>query len=183
MTLSIRKINAEEVEPLHSILSKCGKDMQARFGLSHWIPPYPLELMHKSAQERDVYAVYDGVELVATFTTGAAPPPYYLTIPGLWQSWDAAGEPALYLNRLAVLPEFQGRGIGTWCMKKIERLAQAEGCRAVRFDAYDKHLKLLEFYDRLGYHRRGSFIFESPRRGVTGMVCYEKLSNEFVTEE
>lgn len=183
MSLAMRKSGPEEVEPLHAILSKCGQDMQARFGLSHWIPPYPLELMRKSAEERDVYAIVDGIELVATFTTGTVPQPYYLTIPGLWEAWDAAGEPALYLNRLAVLPRLQGRGIGTWCMNTIESMAQAEGCRAVRFDAYNKHLKLLEYYDRLGYHRRGSFIFESPRRGVTGMVCFEKLINEFVTEE
>lgn len=183
ITLAIRKSGPDEVEPLHAILTQCGQDLQARFGLNHWVPPYPLELMRKSAQERDVYAIYDGAELVATFTTGTVPPPYYLTIPGLWESWDAAGEPALYLNRLAVRPELQGRGIGTWCMKTIERMAQAEGCKAVRFDAYDKHLKLLEFYDRLAYHRRGVFSFFTKLHGDTGMVCFEKLSYEFTIEE
>ena len=181
--LVIRKFLPEEVELLHVILDKCGRDMQARFGLGHWIPPYPLELMRKSAEERDVYAVYDGDVLVGTFTIGMQPPPYYLTIPGVQESWDASGEPVLYGNRLAVLPELQGRGIGTWCMKTMERLAQAQGCKAVRFDAYDKHLSLLEFYDRLGYHRRGTFIFNTKLYGETGMVCFEKLSHEFAREE
>jgi GNAT superfamily N-acetyltransferase len=183
MKLTMRKVEPEEIEPLHEILKKCGLDEQARFGLGYWVPPYPLEAMRKSAEERDVYAVYDGDELVATFTTGTQQPSYYLTIPGVREAWDASGEPALYLSRLAVLPEFQGRGIGTWCIKRMERLARAEGCKAVRFDAYDKHLKLLEYYDRLGYHRRGTFTFNTKRYGETGMVCFEKLSHEFVREE
>ena len=183
MVLAIRKADPQEIEPLHEILTKCGLDMQARFGLGHWVPPYPLELMRKSAEERDVYAVYDDHKLIATFTTGTSPLPYYRTIPGVWECWEPSGEPALYCSRLAVLPELQGRGVGTWCMQTIERLAQAEGCRAVRFDAYDKHLQLLEFYDRLGYHRRGTFTFNTKLYGDTGMVCFEKVKKEFVVKE
>ena len=183
MMLAIRRVSPEEIEPLQEILQKCGLDMQRRFGLGHWMPPYPLDALRKSAEERNVYAVHDGDALVGTFTTGTQPPSYYLTIPGVQEAWDTSGEPALYVNRLAVLPELQGRGIGTWCMKTMERLARAEGCRAVRFEAYDKHLELLEYYDRLGYHRRGAFTFNTRLYGETGMVCFEKLSYEFFREK
>jgi GNAT superfamily N-acetyltransferase len=179
MDLRLRKAGPDELEELHEILRKCGQDMKVRLGLGHWDPPHPLDLMRKAAEERDVYAVLNGDQLVATFTVGTQEPAYYRTIPGVWESWDASSEPALYGNRLAVLPELQGQGIGTWCMKEIERLALAEGFGAVRLDAYDKHLKLLEWYKRLGYNWRGAFTFHTKLYGETGMVCFEKLRGDF----
>ena len=68
-------------------------------------------------------------------------------------------------------------------MQTIEQMALAKGCEAVRFDAYDKHLQLLKFYDKLGYHRRGSFIFTTKLYGETGMVCFEQLKYKFFAEE
>ena len=182
MNLRLRKVGPDEVDALHEILRKCGQDMKVRLGLGHWDPPYPLELMRKSALERNVYAVLNGDQLVATFTVGAQAPPYYHTIPGVWESWDASGEPALYANRLAVLPEFQRQGIGTWCMKEYERMALAEGCEAIRLDTYDRHLKLLAWYKKLGYHRRGAFTFHTKLHGETGMVSFEKMRREFLEE-
>ena len=179
MNLHLRKAGPYEVDELHEILRKCGHDMKVRLGLGHWDPPYPLDLMRKSAQERSVYSVLDGDQLVATFTVGMQAPPYYHTIPGVWESWDASGEPALYANRLAVLPGLQGQGIGTWCMKKYEQLALAEGCEAIRLDVYDKHLSLLAWYKNLGYHWRGAFTFPTQLYGETGRVCFEKMTRDF----
>ncbi len=179
MNLQRRRVGPDEMEALHEILSKCGQGMKARLGLSHWDPPYPLELMRKAAQERDVYAVYNDEQLVATFTVGTQPPTYYRTIPGVWEAWDPAGEPALYANRLAVLPEFQGLGIGTWCMHEYERMARVEECETIRLDAYDKHLSLLAWYEKLSYHWRGTFAFHTRLYGETGMACYEKMKRYF----
>ena len=57
--------------------------MKDRLGLSHWVPSYPLDAMRRSAQERQVYAVWLDTCVVATFTIGTQPPPYYHTIPGV----------------------------------------------------------------------------------------------------
>ena len=179
VNLHRRKVSPDEIEALHEILRRCGQDMKVRLELGHWDPPYPLDLMRKSVEERSVYAVYNDERLVATFTVGTQPPEYYRTIPGVWETWDASGEPALYANRLAVLPEFQGQGIGTWCMEEYERIARAEGCEAIRLDAYDKHLRLLVWYGKLGYRWRGTFAFHTSLYGETGMACYEKMKHDF----
>jgi GNAT superfamily N-acetyltransferase len=179
MNLHRKQVGPGEVEALYEILNKCGQDMKVRLGLSHWDPPYPLELMRKSAEERRVYAVYNDALLVATFTVGTQPPVYYRTIPGVWESWDSAGVPALYANRLAVLPELQGQGIGTWCMQEYERIAFVEEYNAIRLDTDDKHLNLLTWYEKLGYLWRGNFTFRTRLHGDTGMACYEKMKRDF----
>lgn len=155
--------------------------MKARLGLGHWVPPYPLELLRKSAQERKIFLVLHDEQIVATFTLGMEAPPYYRTIPGLWDAWNPLGETAMYVNRLAVLPEFQGQGIGTWCMREVEDVAHQAGCDAIRLDAYDKHETLVAWYQHLGYHPTGAFSFYTKIHGETGMICLEKMKEQFRT--
>lgn len=170
MNLTIQKVMPERVDALHAILEQCGLDMQIKFGLHHWIPAYPLERLREDAQVKSVYAVYDPDRIIATFTIGTQAPYYYTA--SLWQDPDAK---ALYVNHLAVLPAYQGKGIGTWCMQNVERLALTDGCSAVRLDAYDKHTTLHEFYRRLGYQERGAahVVTKSGKEGDT--MYFEKM--------
>ena len=165
MSYRIKKVGPHEVDDLHEILRKCGEDLKVRFGLGHWDPPYPLRLLRRDAEERSVYAVLDGHQTVATFTIGTEAYPYYdVTV------WTAPTAKATYVGHLAVLPALQRKGIGTRCMRTIEGLAIDEGSEAIRLDAYRAHVKLLEFYARLGYSPRGVVEFRD-----TELICLEKI--------
>lgn len=174
MDLACRRIQANEIEAAHEILKLCGQDMKMRLGLGHWDPPYPLALWRKSVEECEVFVVLNDGQLIATFTPGTEAPAYYRTIPGAWDAWDPAGEPAIYVSRLAVLPAFQRQGVGTWCMYEVELAARRKGCKSVRLDAYDQHRELVEWYQHLGYQGRGVFSFHTKVHGETGMICLEK---------
>jgi GNAT superfamily N-acetyltransferase len=171
-SFEIRRVGPDEVEEVHDILRQCGEDMKERFGLAHWIPPYPLNLMRQSAQEKRVYAVLDQNRVIGTFTIGAQVPSYYDQLGDIWGSMQAR---ALYLNRLAVVPHLQGQGIGSWCLARVEQFASQERYEAIRFDAYARHTKLLDFYQKAGYAQRGTFVVSTPRRGEAETVCFEKV--------
>src|SRR6266571_3403108 len=109
------RIGPDEVDAVHAILAECGRDLSALLGLPHWDPPHPLEAMRADAASREVYAVDDAGQLIATYTVGVTPLPAYPT-----SLWTPDTEPALYLNRLAVRPALQGRGVGRWCLGEIE---------------------------------------------------------------
>lgn len=162
MNIQMWRTGPDKVDELHGVLTKCGEDLK-RQGLNHWDPPYPLESLRKDAEERRVYRIRLNRELAGTFTVGTDPLEYYDTV-----TWANPEAEALYASRLAILPELQGRGIGTWCMGEIERVAAEDGW-VVRLDAYEKHDRLLHFYDKLGYERRG--VVED--RGLP-LVCFEK---------
>lgn len=164
MDYQLLKVMPDQVDEIHEILRACGLDMKTRFGFGHWVHPYPIHLLREAAKEKSVYAVRDGGQTLATFTIGTQPPGYYdINI------WKSPNGKAVYVNRLAVLPIFQGKGIGAWCMNKIERIAEETGCASVRLDCIENHIRQHNFYERLGYHRKGIVRFRDDT-----LVCFEK---------
>ena len=165
MNYRLFKIGPGEIEPVYKILKLCGQDMKFKLGLTHWYPSYPIELLSKDVEERSVYAVSENEYIIATFTIGTQPLEYYYK-----KLWKYPEQQAMYVSHLAVLPELQRKGIGSWCMKNIENIAVDSGCAAIRLDAYEKYEQLLEFYRRLGYERRMIVEFQKLK-----LVCLEKI--------
>ncbi|HEY2744616.1 MAG TPA: GNAT family N-acetyltransferase [Polyangia bacterium] len=161
--METRRIAAAEVDIAHAILADCGRALAAA-GYHNWDPPYPLERMRAEATSRQIYIVTDGGAPIATYTiTTTMPHPYPPAI-------FAPDVPALYLNRLAVIPARWRGGLGRICMDDVEARARAAGCRAVRFDAFRDNHGILDFYRRLGYVDRGPFVVEK----IIPVVCMEK---------
>lgn len=175
MELRYQQLSPANVESVHEILRLCGLDMQQHLGLSHWVPPYPLEKLRQDAEKRQVYAVVHAKQEIATFTLGTALPMSYQKIPAILEMWNNPRPRALYINHLAILPSFQGRGLGRRCMQAIEDMATDQGCDVLRLDAYSKHTGLQSFYPKLGFRNVGHFVFWSERHGEAETTCYEKL--------
>lgn len=170
MTCLLKQAGVAEVKTVYNILFDCGQHLQTNFGLSHWSPPYPLESLKKSIIERQVYLVWQDNQAIATFTLGTTPLANYAL-----QRWQRIEDKALYLNRLAVSPHYQGRGLGRWCMQQIEELAKIQGCQAVRFDAVAQHQILLQFYQQLGYQERGLWTLQDTQGIAWEVMLLEKL--------
>jgi GNAT superfamily N-acetyltransferase len=160
--LRARRIDAAEVDVAHAILADCGRALAAQ-GYDNWNPPYPVDKMRGEATTRQIYLVHeDDGPPVATYTiTTIMPDPFPPSI-------FAPGVPAMYLNRLAVLPSRWRGGLGRACMDDVEARARAAGCRVVRFDAFRDNGAVHAFYRRLGYVERGAFHKDVP------VLCYEK---------
>jgi GNAT superfamily N-acetyltransferase len=162
--LRAERIGAADAAAVHAVLAACGAHL-ARQGYHNWNPPYPLSRLVADVAAREVWAVWMADRVVATFTLGTTPPH-----PADPPAWREPGAPALYLSRLAVDPAAQGRGLGAWCMGRVERRARDLGCRSVRFDVLAANAGLRGFYERLGYQLRG----ERTRAPYT-FACYDAL--------
>ncbi|HSK47266.1 MAG TPA: GNAT family N-acetyltransferase [Coriobacteriia bacterium] len=69
-----------------------------------------------------------------------------------------SGDDRLQLRQVAVLPEFQGTGIGRLLVRELEQWARESGAREVWLNARDN---AFPFYERLGYQFTGeTFISE-----------------------
>lgn len=63
-----------------------------------------------------------------------------------------------WVNRLAVRPDHQGRGLGRRLLAEVEDRLRAKGCRKVNLLVEPDNSAVAGFYERLGY-RRDPLIF------------------------
>lgn len=62
-----------------------------------------------------------------------------------------AAKPALNVHDLAVLPGFQGRGIGRALLAEVESVARARGCCKVSLEVHDTNEGAKRLYRELGF--------------------------------
>ena len=165
MKLIIQKSSKDEIKPIHSLLSSCGKFMFDKYNLCHWHPFMDLEAFINSMAEKDLYSVYQENNLIATFNLSLIPRNYYYD-----KLWSHPMMKAVYLGQLGIDPQKQGHGIGKWCMENIETISKQMGCKYIRFDALNMHPWLKIFYVTQGYAPRG---IVKPKEW--DLLCFEKL--------
>ena len=165
--LATRRATPADAATVHALLAAAGDALAAQ-GFTNWIPAYPLTKVEADIVERAVYLVeatdaHGVVTDIGTFMLGPRPHRLYAGI-----AWAVPDEPAQYINRMAIAPEWHGRGLGSWCLREMTRLARKAGARALRCDVYEPNLRTRAFYERGGFVARGT-------RAYTGrtFVCYE----------
>ena len=133
--------------------------MASRLGLRHWSPPFSaMSELAALATDRSLWALdVEGLGTVGMVVTGSTcNVPYLLALeaaqPGLWAE---PGASAVYVAKLAVRPELQGRGLGAAALAAVEAHARAAGARALRLDALRAVPNLPPLYATAGYVRRG----------------------------
>ena len=116
------------------ILYKCGKDMARRYDLHHWDNPKLKSFLiaeYCSLRNR-VYIVYEGNIPVATFQVRMS-------------------ETTLHFEKLATSPDHAGKGIGSLCLKAIDKIALKNKCNKITMEVYAPSRHALDFYLHRGY--------------------------------
>ncbi|MBE7001279.1 MAG: GNAT family N-acetyltransferase [Ruminococcaceae bacterium] len=147
-------IHIDRVLVTAKILHRCGKDMAEKKNLHHWdnslcktIAVVCLELL-----KNKVFLVYDD-NAIGTF--------------GIRKVEDG-----MYFEKLAILPECSGKGIGSWCIQQIEQMGKEQECLYVTMAVYDKSEHAKEFYRNRGY----VFCGERKTRKHTELVMRKDLT-------
>lgn len=87
--------------------------------------------------------------LVGTFTIGTETWVPYFRL-DMWTD-PSSSTKALYLGKLAVLPEYHGYGIAKLILQKIDQFAKDKQCSYIRFDAIVRMPVLEPLYTSCGY--------------------------------
>lgn len=57
-----------------------------------------------------------------------------------------------YINMLAAFPDYRNRGIGTFLMAQVDRLAAEQGCSYASVEVFEQNSGALRLYQRLGFN-------------------------------
>ena len=120
------------------ILYASGKSMADKYGLSHWDNSYFKDciIVLLCALKNQIFLVYLDSVPVATFQIKKI-------------------SSSLLFQKLATHPRYEGKGIGSFCMQKIEQQAKDMECNSVICEVYDKSTHAINFYRKKGYEIYG----------------------------
>jgi ribosomal protein S18 acetylase RimI-like enzyme len=85
--------------------------------------------------------------------------------------WLTANSNNRYIHRLAVHPEFQGKGHARQLMLFAETMAKKAGVVSIRLDTFSQNQKNQRFYLQRGYKKLGDIYF--PLQSKQPFHCYE----------
>jgi ribosomal protein S18 acetylase RimI-like enzyme len=72
---------------------------------------------------------------------------------------DIHDEQSLELERIYILSDYQGRGIGSWIMEQVISMARAAGKSYIWLGVWEANIKAIRFYEKLGFATFGKHPF------------------------
>lgn len=164
----IRLAKKEEIIELLAITRACAKNMISK-NIFQWNEEYP----SKSAFENDeirkeLYVLIYQKQIVGCIVLTPKIDKEYLPI-----KWITPNKNNLYVHRLAIHPNFQGKGFAQKLMTFTENFAIENNFKSIRLDTFSKNTKNQKFYELRGYKKLGSIYF--PNQSEFPFYCYERL--------
>ncbi|WP_437734353.1 GNAT family N-acetyltransferase [Sorangium sp. So ce1335] len=72
----------------------------------------------------------------------------------------------LFVEELAVHPEYQGRGVGAFILEQLEHLARLRGCTHLVLEVAENNIGALRFYRKRSFSRLDAAIFMAKKVAV-----------------
>ncbi len=86
-------------------------------------------------------------------------------------SWLTENKNNIYIHRLAIHPNQQGKGYAQKLMTFAEEFAKKNNFLSVRLDTFSQNQRNQKFYEYRGYKRLGNIYF--PKQSEHPFYCYE----------
>jgi len=164
----IIKPEISDLEHMMDMFRRC-TDHLNELGIDQWNEHYPTtELIRTDIALGKIYAYREDGRILGLITLGETQPEEYHQIQ--WSAKEAVSVLTIY--RLAVDPQWQGRGIARKLIAFAEQVARSKTFSCIRMDCYTKNRRAYELYCFLNYELRGTVTF--PHTHVP-FYCLEKV--------
>lgn len=84
--------------------------------------------------------------------------------------------PMAELERIYLKKEYHGKGLATAMMSFIENIAKNKGCQFLWLGVWSLNPKAIRFYEKCGFSRFGSHIFQIGDDAQRDLLLWKKLS-------
>lgn len=86
-------------------------------------------------------------------------------------NWLTPNKNNIYIHRLAVHPDFQGKGYAQQLLSFAENYAKTQNYCSIRLDTFSQNKRNQKFYELRGYKKLGDIYF--PKQSEYPFHCYE----------
>lgn len=162
----IRHAKISEIADILTITKACAEHM-IHNGIQQWNENYPTqEAFENDIRKKELYVKENDGDIIGTIVISTFMDAEYKPI-----EWLTRNENNIYIHRLAVHPEKQGKGIARELMDFAEQYARKNGFVSIRLDTFSQNKRNQKFYEARGYRRLSDIYF--PKQSEHPFHCYE----------
>ena len=163
-----------EIPEILNLTSACAREMISR-NIYQWNDGYPsAEAFNKDIHRSELYVLKNKQRIIGTMVISSFMDDEYLDI-----DWLTPSQKNLYIHRLAVHPEYQGKGNARKMMDFAYQTAQQQCALSIRLDTFSENKRNQKFYEARGYQQLGSIYF--PKQSEYPFYCYERVLEKIDT--
>ena len=164
----IRRPKIAEINEIMAITRACARDMSSR-GIEQWNEHYPSRTAFEYDLEmEELFVIEQDQKIIGSVTLSFTKDEEYKPI-----EWLGPDTKHLYVHRLCVDPEQQGKGVARQLMDFAENYGKRQGCASVRLDTFSQNPRNIRFYKARGYQQRADVFF--PKQSTHPFHCFELL--------
>lgn len=168
--MNIQKATLSDLQLIFSITQKCGKHMIEN-GIFQWNDFYPSkEVLQKDIELQQLWKLENNQSIVGIIVLTEIEDVEYKTV-----KWLTENSLNLYIHRLAIDPEFQGKGFAQKLMVFAENYAVDNKYSSIRLDTFSQNKRNHRFYKKRNYTQLESIYL--PNQSEFPFYCFEKVLN------
>lgn len=162
----IRQGALADITDILCITKACAKKM-IHNGIYQWNDHYPNKSAFKKDVERDeLYVLERNQTIVGCIAISTLMDKEYIPV-----KWLTSSENNLYVHRLAIHPDYQGKGYAQQLMDFAEQIAKENNYASIRLDTFSQNRKNQIFYEIRGYKKLEDVYF--PKQSEYPFHCFE----------
>lgn len=168
MNMMIKKASEKDLEQLLSIVKSCGQNLIEQ-GIFQWNEKYPSkEVLLDDIALQQIWKLQEANTIVGLIVITEMEDAEYHQV-----KWLIKNDKNLYIHRLAVHPNFQGKGFAQKLMDFAEKYALENGYNSIRLDTFSQNKRNQQFYEKRKYIKLERIYF--PNQSEFPFYCYEKV--------
>lgn len=164
----IRKATLNDIDNILNITKACARSMITAH-IFQWNEYYPNRAAFETDVKRNELYVLElknttlGCIVISTIMDNE-----YLPI-----QWLTPNKNNIYIHRLAIHPNYQGKGYAGLLMNYAETFSIENNYTSIRLDTFSQNLRNQKFYELRGYQKLGEIYF--PKQSEHSFYCYELI--------
>ena len=162
----IRGAKILEIPEILLLTQACARDMISR-DIYQWNETYPSEeVLLGDIENGQLYVLLEASKIIGIIALCTEIDEEYKSV-----EWLTPDSRNLYVHRLAVHPNYQGKGHARTLMDFAEQFARDQKFISIRLDTFSQNKRNQHFYEQRGYTRLGDVYF--PSQSTYPFYCYE----------
>ena len=162
----IRAAKISEIPNILKITKACALNM-SKDGIHQWNEHYPSKIAFENDISRNELFVFEeNLKIVGTITISTFMDKEYEDI-----NWITLSSNNIYIHRLSVHPNYQGKGYAQKMMDFAENYGSENKFASIRLDTFSQNKRNQKFYETRGYIKLGNIYF--PKQSEDPFFCYE----------